>query len=126
MQISVVTVCFNSADTIGDTLEAVRSQDGARVEHIVVDGGSTDGTQAVVGRCNGQVAKFISEPDEGIYDAMNKGIRLATATWSGASTPMMSTPMAGSSRMWPRRLNRRISTRSMGICSMSGARIPGR
>ena len=78
MKISVITVCFNSADTIGDTLEAVRRQDGASVEHIVVDGGSTDGTQAVVGRCNGQVAKFISEPDEGIYDAMNKGIRLAT------------------------------------------------
>ena len=78
MKVSVITVSFNSVDTIGDTLEAVRSQAGASVEHIVVDGGSTDGTQAVVGRCNEQVTKFISEPDEGIYDAMNKGIGLAT------------------------------------------------
>ncbi len=77
-RISIVTVCYNSANTIGDTLEAVRSQDGATVEHVVVDGGSTDGTQAVVGRYNGEITKFISEPDEGIYDAMNKGIRLAT------------------------------------------------
>jgi len=77
MKVSVVTVCFNCADTIEDTLRSVLSQVHKNVEYIVVDGGSTDGTQDVVGRSNGRIKKFISEPDEGIYDAMNKGIRMA-------------------------------------------------
>lgn len=77
MNISIITVCRNSADTIGHTLEAVHSQSHPALEHIVVDGKSTDGTQNLVAHYNGRVAKFISEPDEGIYDAMNKGICLA-------------------------------------------------
>jgi len=77
-RISVVTVCYNSVDTIVDTLQSVLRQDHADAEHIVVDGGSTDGTANIVGRCKGRIVKFISEPDEGIYDAMNKGVRLAS------------------------------------------------
>ncbi len=78
MRVSIVTVCFNSAATIEDTIRSVREQKYEQVEHIIVDGGSTDGTQEIVSRHNGRIKKFISEPDRGIYDAMNKGLRLAT------------------------------------------------
>ena len=78
MKVSIVTVCFNSAATIEDTIRSVREQKYEHLEHIIVDGGSTDGTQGIVGRYNGRIKKFISEPDRGIYDAMNKGLGLAT------------------------------------------------
>jgi glycosyltransferase involved in cell wall biosynthesis len=78
MKVSVITVCFNSVTTIEDTIRSVCDQTYESLEHIIVDGGSTDGTQAVVGRYNGRIKKFISEPDRGIYDAMNKGLALAT------------------------------------------------
>ena len=74
MKVSIVTVCFNSADTIEDTIRSVREQEYEHIEHVIVDGGSTDGTQEIVGRYNGRIKKFISEPDRGIYDAMNKGL----------------------------------------------------
>src|SRR5579862_4728303 len=77
MKISVITVCYNSATTIGDTLDSVAGQSWPEVEHIVIDGASTDGTQEIVVRGK-RVARFVSEPDSGIYDAMNKGIALAT------------------------------------------------
>jgi len=77
VRFSIITVCFNSADTLADTLESVGCQSHSDVGHIVVDGGSTDGTPDLVAKHNGRVRKFVSEPDEGIYDAMNKGIRLA-------------------------------------------------
>lgn len=76
MKVSIVTVCFNSAATIEDTIRSVREQEYEYVEHVIVDGGSTDGTQEIVGRYNGRIKKFVSEPDRGIYDAMNKGLRL--------------------------------------------------
>ena len=78
MKVSIVTVCFNSASTIEDTIRSVGAQEYERIEHVIVDGGSTDGTREIVGRYNGRIQKFVSEPDRGIYDAMNKGIRLAT------------------------------------------------
>lgn len=77
MKVSIVTVCFNSVATIEETIRSVREQTYESVEHVIVDGGSTDGTQEVVGRYNGRIKKFISEPDRGIYDAMNKGLALA-------------------------------------------------
>jgi glycosyltransferase involved in cell wall biosynthesis len=77
MTITVITVSRNSAATIRDTLESVRQQTHPAVEHIVVDGASTDGTMDIV-REFGHVARFISEPDQGLYEAMNKGIALAT------------------------------------------------
>lgn len=78
MKISVVTVAYNSAETISATLESVATQTHQDVEHIVIDGASTDGTLAVVRRHGGHVAHTVSEPDRGIYDAMNKGLALAT------------------------------------------------
>jgi len=76
--VSIVTVCFNSAATIRDTIESVLSQTYAHIEYIIVDGGSTDDTIEIVKGYGDKIAKFISEPDQGIYDAMNKGIRAAT------------------------------------------------
>lgn len=78
MKISVITVAFNAAHTIADTLDSVAAQTHPDVEHIVVDGASTDGTLTVVERHGKHVARMMSEPDRGIYDAMNKGLRLAT------------------------------------------------
>jgi len=75
--ISIITATFNSEPTVGDCLASVQNQQGVSVEHIVIDGGSTDRTVDIVRR-SGQVARLISEPDDGIYDAMNKGIGLAT------------------------------------------------
>ena len=77
LKISIITVAFNSAQTIADTVRSVKAQVGVEVEHIIVDGASKDDTLAVVRSVNAQ-ARIISEPDNGIYDAMNKGIRLAT------------------------------------------------
>lgn len=78
MRISVITVCFNAVNTIADTLESVATQTNPDIEHIVVDGASTDGTLDVIKRHGKRVARLVSEPDKGIYDAMNKGLLLAT------------------------------------------------
>jgi glycosyltransferase involved in cell wall biosynthesis len=78
MKISIITVSYNSGKTIRDTIESILSQDYPNIEHIIVDGASTDRTIDIVESYGNQIAKFISEPDLGIYDAMNKGIRLAT------------------------------------------------
>lgn len=78
MKISVITVCYNSALTIGHTLRSVREQKYANIEHIIVDGGSKDTTLAIVATEGRHVARLVSEKDNGIYDAMNKGIQMAT------------------------------------------------
>ena len=78
MRISIITVCYNSAKTIGDALRSVREQTYGEIEHIVVDGGSKDNTLEVVAAEGRHVARLVSERDNGIYDAMNKGIQLAT------------------------------------------------
>lgn len=77
MVISVITVARNSADTIRDALDSVRRQTYPHVEHLVVDGASTDGT-ADIARAYSHVAACLSEPDRGLYEAMNKGLRMAT------------------------------------------------
>jgi glycosyltransferase involved in cell wall biosynthesis len=74
--VSVVTVCFNAAATIGDALASVATQTYPHVQHIVVDGGSRDATMVIVGQFP-HVASAVSEPDRGIYDAMNKGLARA-------------------------------------------------
>ena len=76
--ISIITVSFNSRETITDTIESVAAQTHPRIEHIVVDGASTDGTLEVLQRFRGTLSKVVSEPDEGIYAAMNKGLAMAT------------------------------------------------
>lgn len=77
MNISIITVTLNRADTLRDAIESVLSQT-VRAEHIIVDGGSTDGTLDLVRSYGNHFSKVVSEPDEGIYDAMNKGIRMAS------------------------------------------------
>lgn len=74
--ISIITVCFNSAGTIEDTIRSVAEQNYHDIEHIIVDGGSTDGTKEIIASA-ASVSSYISEADEGIYDAMNKGIAMA-------------------------------------------------
>jgi glycosyltransferase involved in cell wall biosynthesis len=78
MKVTVITVSRNSEATLLDTLRSVAAQSLPGVEHVVVDGASTDATPDIVRRHGTHVAKFLSEPDHGIYDAMNKGLRLAT------------------------------------------------
>jgi glycosyltransferase involved in cell wall biosynthesis len=77
MRISIITVSYNSAASIRDTLQSIAQQDYKNIEHIIVDGQSTDGTLAII-REFPHVARFISEPDNGLYEAMNKGLRMAT------------------------------------------------
>ena len=74
---TLITVVFNAVETIKDCLESVCRQ-SLPVEHIIIDGGSTDGTLKVIEGYRSELAKVISERDEGIYDGMNKGLRLAT------------------------------------------------
>lgn len=78
MKVSIITVCFNSAATIRDTIRSVLTQSYADIEYIVVDGASTDETVAIIREYQEDISKIISEPDDGIYDAMNKGISSAT------------------------------------------------
>jgi glycosyltransferase len=78
MKISVITAVFNNAGTIRDALESTLSQRYPDVELVVVDGGSTDGTQKIIESYRDRIATYVSEPDRGIYDALNKGLRLAT------------------------------------------------
>lgn len=76
--ISVVTAVYNRVDTIADALASVRSQTWPNVEHVVIDGGSTDGSLSILEACREQFATFVSERDAGIYDALNKGVSRAT------------------------------------------------
>ena len=75
--ISVITAVYNRADTIQGALDSLAGQTWPAVEHIVVDGGSTDGTLAVLEANRERIATLVSEPDDGIYDALNKGLALA-------------------------------------------------
>jgi glycosyltransferase involved in cell wall biosynthesis len=83
LKVSILTVVFNGASTIRQCIESIVSQDYPDIEYIVVDGASTDGTQDIVRSFGGKVSKFVSEKDAGIYDAMNKGIQLATGDMIG-------------------------------------------
>jgi len=78
MKVTVITAVRNAAATIGATLDSVAAQTLADVEHIVVDGASNDSTLEVVRQRGASVARVVSEPDHGVYDAYNKGLALAT------------------------------------------------
>lgn len=79
--ISVITVVRNGASTIEQTILSVINQDYLDFEYIIIDGVSTDGTLAIIDKYSDKIHKVISEPDSGIYDAMNKGISLAAGEW---------------------------------------------
>lgn len=81
MKISIITVCYNSAETIKDALGSVANQLHNDIEHVVVDGGSDDGTIDLVKKYGNRVSTYVSSPDRGIYDAMNKGLSLATGDY---------------------------------------------
>ncbi|RMG24154.1 MAG: glycosyltransferase [Bacteroidetes bacterium] len=77
MKVSIITVCYNSAAYIQDCINSVLEQDYPHIEYLIVDGGSEDGTVDLIRSYEQGIARWVSEPDEGIYDAMNKGIGMA-------------------------------------------------
>lgn len=81
MKISIVTVCFNAAELIESTIKSVIGQTYSNVEYIVIDGGSTDGTKDIIKKYADKISYWVSEPDRGIFDAMNKGIKVATGNY---------------------------------------------
>lgn len=78
MKVSIITSCFNREKTIRDTIESVLSQDYPDIEYIVVDGASHDKTLDIINEYSDRIAHIISEPDKGMYEGINKGIRIAT------------------------------------------------
>jgi glycosyltransferase involved in cell wall biosynthesis len=78
LKVSVITVGYNCEKTIADTILSVASQTYSDREHIIIDGASTDHTMAIVKKHENKIAHIVSEPDKGMYDAMNKGISLAS------------------------------------------------
>lgn len=84
MQISIITVTYNSAHTLASTINSIKEQTALKnIEYIVVDGNSTDGTVELIMNNTDTISHWISEPDKGIYDAMNKGLELANGDWVG-------------------------------------------
>ncbi len=81
MKISIVTVCYNAAQTLGTTIASVASQDWQDFEHLIIDGGSSDGTAALVDAARHARLTFVSEPDKGMHDAMNKGLAAASGDY---------------------------------------------
>ena len=74
---SVITVTYNAETVLEDTIQSVISQTYHRVEYIIIDGASTDGTLSIINRYKERISLVVSEPDKGLYDAMNKGIEHA-------------------------------------------------
>lgn len=79
--VSIITVSYQAADTIGRTIDSVLALKNVRYEYIVIDGGSTDGTLGIIERHRKDIDFWVSEPDEGIYHAMNKGVAAARGEW---------------------------------------------
>lgn len=80
-QLSIITITFNAASTLEKTIKSVENQDYQNIEYIIVDGASTDATMSIVERYSHVVTRSISEPDNGLYDAMNKGLTMATGDY---------------------------------------------
>jgi glycosyltransferase involved in cell wall biosynthesis len=78
MRVSIITVCYNRKVTIRQSIKSVLGQDYPNIEYIVIDGNSTDGTKEIIQSYAGRITKVVSEPDSGMYDAINKGLHLAT------------------------------------------------
>ncbi len=78
IKITIITVVYNNKSTISRAIESVLSQNYSNIEYIIIDGASTDGTIDIINTYKNRISKIISEKDKGIYDAMNKGIEIAT------------------------------------------------
>lgn len=78
---SIITVTYNAEKVLEPTIRSVLAQTYGNIEYIIVDGGSKDGTLAIAGKYHSSIHRLVSEPDKGIYDAMNKGIALATGDY---------------------------------------------
>ena len=83
MKVSIITVCYNRVKTIKKAIQSVLDQDYKDIEYIIIDGNSKDGTQQVIEKYQNQIAQYISEPDKGMYDAINKGLAMATGDLVG-------------------------------------------
>jgi glycosyltransferase involved in cell wall biosynthesis len=78
VKVSIITICYNRQATIAKAIDSVLAQDYSNIQYLVIDGNSSDGTAAVVNSYGNKISTFICEPDKGMYDALNKGLRLAT------------------------------------------------
>ena len=78
MRVTIITVCYNRRTTIEQSIKSVLNQDYPDIEYIVVDGNSSDGTQDIIESYSDKITKYVSEPDKGMYDAINKGLGMAT------------------------------------------------
>lgn len=83
MKISIITVAYNAEATIEETIQSVAAQDYPDIEYLIIDGASKDRTLEICGKYKDSISKLVSEPDKGIYDAMNKGLALATGDFIG-------------------------------------------
>lgn len=81
IKVTIVTVTYNAVSTIEQTILSVINQTYSNIEYIIIDGGSADGTMDIVKKYADRISCIISEPDKGIYDAMNKGIKVSTGEW---------------------------------------------
>jgi len=78
MRVTIITVCYNRKNTIEQAIKSVLEQDYNDIEYIIVDGNSSDGTKEIIESYKDKLSQYISEPDKGMYDAINKGLKLAT------------------------------------------------
>ncbi|WP_374951145.1 glycosyltransferase family 2 protein [Mucilaginibacter sp.] len=81
MILSIITVVYNAVDTIEDTIKSVIGTNTKNIEYVIIDGGSTDGTLKIIEKYQSQLGYFVSEKDNGIYDAMNKAVTKASGNW---------------------------------------------
>ena len=80
-KVSIITIVYNGSETLIKTIESIACQTYSNIEYIIVDGNSTDGTQEIIKKYKQYISNWISEPDNGLYDAMNKGIKMATGDY---------------------------------------------
>jgi glycosyltransferase involved in cell wall biosynthesis len=80
-QVSIITVTYNAEKYLEQTIKSIMEQDYPNIEYIIIDGASTDGTIDIIKKYEKYITRWISESDNGIYDAMNKGIKLTTGNW---------------------------------------------
>jgi putative colanic acid biosynthesis glycosyltransferase len=114
--VSVITVSYNTAASLESTIQSVLNQQDVMVEYILIDGGSTDGTAEILERYRDRLAYCVSEPDGGVYDAMNKGMAVATGDWLffiGADDQLASTDIL--SQMWQYLADRPIDWQNLDL-----------